>query len=553
MSRSSSAVESAHRMHFNSIWFVPLIAAIVAGWMLVENWSRQGPEIIVVAENADGLVAGKTKVKAHNVDVGEVTDIQLSDDFNHAIIHIQMEQGAEAMLNSKSQFWVVKPRVGKEGISGLGTILSGAFINVNPGKNGEKRERFTMLKQPPLSTADNQGIRLRLYSTDNAKMEVGSPVHFRGFEVGYIENVDFDVKRKAITYHIFVKAPYDALVHSNVQFWITPGLLVEGTAKGLEVRMDSLQTLLSGGISFGTTNNQVSGSPVKDSTEFRLFSSKEAAANNRYDKYIDYIMLVQGSISGLLPGAPLEYNGVRLGTVEEVPFHGGSFDSTNDIRMPSIPILIRLEPQRIASHLKQKNMNLDEWRDMFTQGFKQGMRVTLSSSNLLTGAKVVSVVFVKDPKPLDETMYYGYPVFPSVSSSFASIQEKITLILDRLAALPMDKTVGQLNQTLASADDTFKELHEASKNLKKLLSQEKTQAIPDRLVSTLETLNETLSDYQAQGALGQNIQQSLDAIQRNLETLYPLLQDLRRQPNAIIFGKQSEQDIEPKVTKGSAQ
>ncbi|WP_157371878.1 intermembrane transport protein PqiB [Vibrio sp. MEBiC08052] len=551
MSRSSSVTESTHRMHFNSIWFVPLIAAIVAGWMLVENWSRQGPEIIVVAENADGLVAGKTKVKAHNVDVGEVTDIQLSDDFNHAIIHIRMEQGAEAMLNSKSQFWVVKPRVGKEGISGLGTILSGAFINVNPGKNGEKRERFTMLKQPPLSTADNQGIRLKLYSTDNAKMEVGSPVHFRGFEVGYIENVDFDVKRKAITYHIFVNAPYDALVHSNVQFWMTPGLLVEGTAKGLEVRMDSLQTLLSGGISFGTTNNQDSGSPVKDLTEFRLFSSKEAAANNRYDKYIDYIMLVQGSISGLLPGAPLEYNGVRMGTVEEVPYHGAGIEAAGDIRMQSIPILVRLEPQRIASHLSEKVIHLDEWREMFAQGFKRGMRATLSSSNLLTGAKVVSIVFVKDPKPMTETIYQGYPLFPTVNNSLASMQEKITLILDHLAALPMDKTVGQLNQALASADETFKELHEASKNLKKLLSQEKTQAIPERLVSTLETLNETLSDYQAQGALGQNIQQSLDAVQRNLETLYPLLQDIRRQPNSIIFGKQSEQDIEPKVTKGS--
>ncbi|SHF79895.1 intermembrane transport protein PqiB [Vibrio gazogenes] len=552
MSRSSSVTESAHRMHFNSIWFVPLIAAIVAGWMLVENWSRQGPEVTVVAESADGLVAGKTKVKAHNVDVGEVTDIHLSDDFNHAIIRIRMEQGSEAMLNSKSKFWVVKPRVGKEGISGLGTILSGAFINIHPGRGGEKREHFTMLKQPPLSTADNQGIRLKLYSTDNAKMEVGSPVHFRGFEVGYIENVGFDVKRKAITYHIFVNAPYDALVRSNVQFWMTPGLVVEGTAKGVEVRMDSLQTLFSGGISFGMTNARDAGSSVKDLTEFRLFSSKEAAANNRYDKYIDYIMLVRGSISGLLPGAPLEYNGIRLGTVKEVPFRGGVIESSEDIRMPSIPILVRLEPQRIASHLSEKIIKLDEWRKMLAQGFDQGMRATLSSSNLLTGAKVVSVVFVKDPKPMTETMYLGYPVFPTVSSSLASMQEKITLILDHLAALPMEQTVGRLNQTLAAADDTFNELHEASKSLKKLLSQQNTQEIPDRLVSVLETLNETLSDYQAQGALGQNIQQSLDAVQRNLETLYPLLQDLHRQPNSIIFGKQSEADIEPKVTKGSA-
>ncbi|MDW6004153.1 intermembrane transport protein PqiB [Vibrio mangrovi] len=553
MSRSSSSVKSERRMHFNSIWFVPFIAVIVAVWMFVENWSQQGPEITVVAENADGLEAGKTKVKAHNVDVGEVTDIRLSDDFNHAIIRIRMQQGSEGMLNSETQFWVVKPRVGKEGISGLGTILSGAFINVNPGKQGAGREHFEMLKQPPLSTADNQGIRLKLYSTDNAKMEVGAPVHFRGFEVGYIEKVDFDVERKAITYRIFINAPYDALVHSNVQFWMTPGLSIEGTAKGLEVRMDSLQSLISGGISFGMTNSQSTGTVVEDLTEFRLFSSKDAAANNRYDKYIDYVMLIQGSISGLLPGAPLEYNGVRLGTVKEVPFHGGAIKSAEDIRMQSIPILVRFEPQRIESHLSHTEIHLDEWKKMLAQGFAGGMRATLSSSNLLTGAKVVSITFIKDPAPLKETMYHGYPLFPTVSSSLASMQEKVTLILDRLAKLPVEQTVGQLNKTLVSADDTLKELHAASRNLKQLLEQEKTQAVPDRLVTALETLNETLSDYQAQGALGQNIQQSLDAVQRNLEALYPLLQDLRQQPNSIIFGKQHEQDIEPQATKGRSE
>ena len=168
MSEQNTQVENLRKVRFNSIWLVPLIALMVAGWMLYQNWSSQGPIITLVAANADGLEMGKTKLKSRNVDVGRVIDIRLSDDYENAIIKIRMNQGTQQMLRSDAKFWVVKPRVGKEGVSGLGTLLSGAYIDMTPGVKGRLQTDFTLLNQPPLST-ENEGVRLVLSSTEGSK------------------------------------------------------------------------------------------------------------------------------------------------------------------------------------------------------------------------------------------------------------------------------------------------------------------------------------------------------------------------------------------------
>lgn len=186
MSDPNKQVESMRQVRFNSIWLVPLIALLVAGWMLYQNWSSQGPVITLLASNAEGLEIGKTKLKSRNVDVGRVIDIRLSEDYENAIIKVRMNHDTEQMLRDDARFWVVKPRIGKEGVSGLGTLLSGAYIDMTPGVKGRLKTDFTLLSQPPLST-ENEGVRLVLSSTEGSKLDVGALVHFRGYEVGYVE------------------------------------------------------------------------------------------------------------------------------------------------------------------------------------------------------------------------------------------------------------------------------------------------------------------------------------------------------------------------------
>lgn len=540
MTEQPSNLESTRRVRFNTIWLVPLIAVLVAGWMVYDSWSQRGPEITIVAKDADGLEAGKTKVKARNVDIGEVTNIKLSDDFTHALITLQMNKGTEKLLKSNTKFWVVKPRIGKEGISGLGTLLSGSYINMEPGNQGKRAKEYTMLSKPPLSTIDDKGIRVRLYSTQTTKLEVGTPINFRGYEVGYVEDAGFDLKRDAITYQLFIHAPYNKLINSRVKFWMTSGLSVQGTAKGIEVKMGSLQTLITGGISFGEIGDVKTAKPVKDLTEFKLFSSKQEAEDNRYNKFINYVMLFYGSVSGLESGSPVEYNGVRIGTVTQVPFAGATIDKLRSVDNPPVPILVRIEPQRLETNLKDSVKDLDEWRSIFADSFKRGMRATLDTSNLLTGGKIVSVKFVKDAAPQQITHYGKYLLFPTTTASLATMQEKVEVILNKLAALPLDKTVNSLNSTLA-------ELNKVAKSTNELLSQQQTKQLPAKLSGTLDSLHSTLSDYKSEGVVGKKLEQSLTSLQRTLDELQPLIQEIRQKPNALIFGKPKRDDIEPKA------
>ena len=540
MTEQPSNLESTRRVRFNTIWLVPLIAVLVAGWMVYDSWSQRGPEITIVAKDADGLEAGKTKVKARNVDIGGVTNIKLSDDFTHALITLQMNKGTEKLLKSNTKFWVVKPRIGKEGISGLGTLLSGSYINMEPGNQGKRAKEYTMLSKPPLSTIDDKGIRVRLYSTQTTKLEVGTPINFRGYEVGYVEDAGFDLKRDAITYQLFIHAPYNKLINSRVKFWMTSGLSVQGTAKGIEVKMGSLQTLITGGISFGEIGDVKTAKPVKDLTEFKLFSSKQEAEDNRYNKFINYVMLFYGSVSGLESGSPVEYNGVRIGTVTQVPFAGATIDKLRSVDNPPVPILVRIEPQRLETNLKDSVKDLDEWRSIFADSFKRGMRATLDTSNLLTGGKIVSVKFVKDAAPQQITHYGKYLLFPTTTASLATMQEKVEVILNKLAALPLDKTVNSLNSTLA-------ELNKVAKSTNELLSQQQTKQLPAKLSGTLDSLHSTLSDYKSEGVVGKKLEQSLTSLQRTLDELQPLIQEIRQKPNALIFGKPKRDDIEPKA------
>jgi paraquat-inducible protein B len=546
MAQPSDNLESTKKFHFNTIWFVPFIAIIVAGWMLYSDWSQRGIEITIIAQDAEGLEANKTTIKARNVDLGEVKKIKLSDDFQTAIITVQMQKGSEALLTENTKFWVVKPRVGKEGISGLGTILSGAYINMQPSQAGKAREIFEMLKQPPLSTTEDKGIRLQLFSTKNSKMEVGAPVHFRGYQVGYIEDVNFDIDRSAITYRLFIKAPYDALVNNTVQFWMTPGVSVKGSAKGLEVKMDSLETFLSGGISFGSIDTAVVPQPIKDLTEFELFPNKEEAINHRYDQHISYIALLKGSISGLEPGAPIEFNGIRIGTVAEVPYRNVVLDATTTSSKPQIPVLINIEPQRFDHDFNDKS-SLDYWKNQFEQGFKKGGRATLITSNLLSGSKIVSIVYGKEDEAYKPQVYDGYSVFPTTNDSLATMQNKVEVILDKLATLPINQSVEQLNTTLASTNQTINSINAISKKVDALLARKETQALPAEVSRSLDSLTKALQSYQGQGDIGQNLNQNLMIMRQTLEDLQPILQQLKQKPNSLIFGKPTVADLQPQA------
>ncbi len=548
MSDDLNPVENMRKVRFNSIWLVPLIALMVAAWMLYQNWSSQGPVITLVAANADGLEVGKTKLKSRNVDVGRVIDIRLSEDYENAVIQVRMNQGTDQMLKQDAQFWVVKPRIGKEGVSGLGTLLSGAYIDMTPGESGDIQTRFTILDQPPLAM-ENEGIRVKLVSLKGAKLDVGAPVHFRGYEVGYIENVGFDANRKAITYQLVIRSPYDALVNSAVQFWVTPGVSFKSSASGFEFSFDSLETFLSGGISFSLPIGRPAGDAVADLSEFQLFDSKESADNQVYDEFIEYVFLFDANLSGLYPGAAVEFRGVRIGTVMEVPFSGISMTSLSKLDTPVIPVLARIEPQRLNTPDMPDVMSLSQWNAMLEDRMEKGLRASLVIGNYLNAAKVISLDFMDTPSPIRWREFEGYDVFPTAPNSLANIESKISLMLDNLAQVPLQKTFNQLGNTMSEVDTTLQRLQQVSDSVRKLVDKSETQQIPADLSAAIRELNQTLETYQADGLIGQPLRQNLVSLDRALNELQPLLRQLRENPNRLIFDSKPKVDIQPRAAQ----
>lgn len=548
MSAPNKQVESMRQVRFNSIWLVPLIALLVAGWMLYQNWSSQGPIITLVAANADGLEVGKTKLKSRNVDVGRVIDIRLSPDYEKAIIQVRMNYGTEQMLRDDAKFWVVKPRVGKEGVSGLGTLLSGAYIDMTPGVKGRIESDFTLLSQPPLST-ENEGVRLVLSSTEGSKLDVGALVHFRGYEVGYVEKVGFDADKGAITYRIVVRSPYDSLVNSGVQFWMTPGLLFKSSASGFEVRLDSLETFFAGGISFGLPPGRTAGQPVNDMAAFRLYSSKESAANNMYSQFINYVFLFDSNISGLTPGAAVEFRGVRIGTVLDVPFNGIPMDSLASLGTPLIPVRARIEPQRLNFLDTSEAMSLQKWNELIEDRINKGVRATLKIGNYLNGAKVINIDFMKNPPAVKIKEFAGYQIFPTAPDALANIETRVGDILDNVSQVPLNKTFEQLGQTMSEANETLRQLQELSKSVKQLLDKSETQQLPTDLAATINELNLTLETYQANGQIGRPLKENMVSLGRALNELQPLLRQLRENPNTLIFDSKPRVDVQPKAAK----
>ncbi len=541
-------VESLRRVRFNSIWLVPLVAILVASWMLYQNWASQGPLITLIAPNAEGLEAGQTKLKARNVDVGQVVSIRLSDDYDKAIIKVRMNQGTQKMLRQDAKFWVVKPRIGKEGVSGLGTLLSGAYIDMSPGEQGEESSDFTLLSQPPLSTT-KEGIRILLHSTDSAKLGIGTLVHFRGYEVGYVEEVGFDVNTGSITYRVVVQPPYDALVNSAVQFWITPGVSFKSSAQGFELTLDSLETFLLGGISFGLREGKAAGIPVKDLASFSLFASKKDADNNSYEEAIEYVFLFDANVSGLTPGANVEFRGVRVGTVLEVPFTSGEMRSLTTQDRPVIPVLAKIEPQRLNALTTSGAVSVQNWKELLNDRIEKGLRARLEIGNYLNAAKVISLDFMDNPPPVKLTVFENYQVFPTGPGSFANLEGKVGDFLDNLSEIPLKDTFQQLGQTMNEASETLRQLQAMSESVQLLLEQTETQQLPEDISSVMAELNLTLQTYQANGQIGRPLRENMVSLGRALNEFQPLLRQLRENPSTLIFDTTNRSDIQPKAAK----
>lgn len=529
------------------IWIIPIVAIVIGLWLVYDNYTSRGTLITLTTENAEGIEAGKTLIRSRSVEVGRVESVQLSDDLSHAVITARINQNAEAMLNEESRFWVVKPRIGREGISGLSTVLSGAYIQLEPGNSNQSKREFTVSDTPPVASAGMAGLQIGLVSQLGHSLNVGDPVSYQSYTVGRVEEANFNAEERTMHHQIFIEAPYANLVTDNTRFWVSSGVDFQLDADGVSVNLASLEALLGGGATFGVPEDLPMGEPVEANTRFSLYADEQSAREGTFNRYLEYVLLADESVRGLSKGAPVEFRGVRVGTVTAVPWNFTAPQPDSRARF-AIPVLIRIEPQRLG--IESADIDLDEWDKRFKRMFNTGLRASLKSGNLLTGALFVDLNFQRDrQEAYQQETFAGHTVFPTVAGDFAQIQAQITALLDKLNGLEVDPLLAGLSQNLEASEAVLKEVNTLSQSLNQLLNDPETQAISGNLNTTLNELSTTLEGLSPNSPAYQELISTADRVDRVLRDLQPLTRTLNENPRALLFDNIETQDPIPRAPR----
>ena len=532
------------------VWLLPLLAALVGAILIYREMTQHGPTITVTFKTAEGLEAGKTKLRYKDVEIGQVRRIQLAEDRSHVEVDIELGKGATSFQAKDSRYWVVRPRADVSGVSGLGTLLSGAYIGVDAGRSKEMVSTFTGLENPPPLKYDEAGSQYRLRAKDLGSLDIGSPVLYRRMVVGRVTGYSLDDSGEYVLVDIFVNSPYDRFVGQNSRFWEASGIDAQFDANGVAIKTQSLMTVVAGGVAFASPI-EGKGKVADVHTPFAL-SPDEATAMKRADGKSSFIVLnFDQSLRGLSRGALVDFRGVELGQVRSIDMVVD--EKTGEVKMP---VLIEVYPERLHwrsangdqaspfsgrsdSQLRQEA--LERLRKMV----ERGMRAQLRTGNLLSGQLYVALDFFPQAKPADLKVVGNDMVeLPTVGNSLDEFQAQIAQILAKINKVPFDQIGRELHQTLAGMRRTVNEAEGTMKRVNRDLTPELLSTVQS-LKKTLDSADRTLAHANrtlaSDAPLQEDMQQTLQSVARAADSLKRLTDYLERHPESLIRGKSGKQ------------
>ncbi len=548
------------------VWLIPLVTAIIGGWLVVKTISEKGPQVIITFKTAEGIEVGKTKIKYKEVEIGVVDSVLFSSDFSSIILKATIAKEAKSFLRRDTNFWVVKPRLSLRGASGLSTLVSGSYIEIEPGL-GSPRMEFVGLDEPPVVKADVAGKKIVLLAKKLGSIDTGSPIYYQGILAGEVLGYELGNDRKSVFIHGFIKTPFDELVQSNTRFWNVSGVDVSVASEGISVRTESIQSLLFGGIAFETPDSL---ERVKEDVEglvFTLYNDYQSIHEQSFTRKITFILFFEGSVRGLNIGAPVEFKGIKIGAVVDMRLEFNNSDASF-----RIPILIELEPERVIERSEEEVASPYQTLKKLVE---HGLRAQLRTGSLLTGQLYVDLDMHPDAPIRLVGGELPYPELPTMQGSLDQMASSVKGILNKVEQLDLNKIATeitgaleginqlansqQLRGALEGANKLLNapEIHEAIFGLKGSLEEfqkilhkfdqhaepmmvnvEKAIAVGNKTLEkaqvTMGMLNGVLkSDSPFQFRFNQ-MTEELAETARSIRTLVDLLE---RNPKAVIFGK----------------
>lgn len=509
------------------VWLIPVVAALIGGWLAVHAVLSRGPTITISFQNAEGIEAGKTRIKYKDVEIGEVTSVKLSLNRQAIVATAQLSKEAADYLAEDSRFWVVRPRVSGGGVSGLGTVLSGSYIGMDIGKSEARKTDFVGLETPPIINADLPGQTFTLRADNLGSLNTGSPVYFRRVPVGQVVGYELDSKGGYVKVAVFINAPYDRFVSANSRFWHASGVDVSLSANGLNVSTQSLAAIALGGIAFETPLADNAGIPLSD-RNFILHDSRDRALQNPDREMQPFRLRFRQSLRGLSVGAPVDFRGITIGEVTAIGVQyvpeRKDFDMTVDIRTYPSRLDSLSRGGRISGKLSPQAL------------VANGMRAQLRSGNLITGQLYVALDFFRDAPPAKLVVRNGLPELPTISGDLEELQRVLQRIVKKLDAVPFD-SIGK------EADASLKSLHQTLDSVKKLSDGLNGDAVPQAL-KTLEQLQQTLEAtrqaMRADSPLQQDVRAAAQEVKETARSFRALADYLDRHPEALVRGKEAQ-------------
>jgi paraquat-inducible protein B len=484
------------RGRFSPVWIIPVVSALLGLWLVWRHYAAEGPEITVRFETAEGIVAGKTPVLCRSVPVGTVTRIDLTEDLKGVIITLDMNRDADRLLAGDSQIWIVRARYSSAGISGLNTLVSGNYLELQPGVLKDRSLHFIGLENPPATPPGIPGLRFKLIAEQAGGLGPGTSIVYKGINVGKLDTRVFNPESGEVEFDAFIEAAYARLVGERTHFYNSGGLDLKLGADGVQVR-GTLESLLASNVSFTEpAGNHPRPNPLPDGQTFALYSGFDEARKADFNPTLPYLLLFAASVRGLSPEAPVDFRGIPVGTVVDASFKYLPGDPEH-----RVPVLIKIDPNLL---LDQPGTNDSTAQALIAENVEKGLRASLKSGNLLTGQLFVELDFQKDAPPAAVASMGGYDVLPTIPSpSVDELEEKAGTLLDKFKALPLEKTVDEANGALTA-------VKEAAANLDKLTGPDSPL---DKTLKNSEKLTAELSGNKDIGATLRNLRVTSEQLQ----------------------------------------
>jgi paraquat-inducible protein B len=473
------------RPRLSAAWLVPLLALALSLSVAWRSLRERGPLIEILFDNATGIVPQETQLRFRDVVVGVVESTEFTPGLDQVSVAVRLDHDIAPYVDDKAQFWLVSARVGPQGVSGLSTVLSGAYIEGEwDSVAGPRRDVYTALDRPPITSLDEPGLHVRIRAPDGGSLAEGAPLLFKQIPVGTIEAVDLTDAGDVIL-SAFVEAPHDQRLTTGTRFWNVSGFSIELGAGGAELRVDSLAALVQGGVAFDTVVS--GGEPAEENQMYQLYATEQAARSGvlsvaESGTPITVSAVFDGSVEGLQIGADVQLRGIPVGEVTEM--HARVIDDGDGPRV-SLETTLALLPSRLG--ISDEDDPVEATLELLEAAVARGVRAQLSRAGLINPNLFVDLVEVPDAAPAsfdpDAEPYPSLPTVPTEESGLVSSAEGI---MQRVSALPVEDIMQSVLAVLA--------------NVNALIASEEIQSVPADIAGAVDDLRALIGGEELQQA-----------------------------------------------------